>query len=91
MSNVYPGWSQDTNFDYVTMQLDLSGASVIAAFGFGTTIGTQETSPALVYEESEGAAVISLRVISSQELYVAKVTMGTPTLLWSKKVLTSSV
>ena len=72
------------------MKFSLSGESIEAAFGYGTAAGdSTEKTRALLYEETEDAAIVSLKVISSQYLHVAKVTLTQTLLQWSKKVLSS--
>ena len=70
-------------------QLDLTGATVTAAFGYGTNSGNEQ-SHALAYIESEAAAVVPFLHKSSKCMYVAKVTMATRGSSWSKKVCISS-
>ena len=56
-TNLSPAWSVDSFADFVVFQLDLTGATVMAAFGYGTTSGFEQ-SHALAYIESEAAAVV---------------------------------
>ena len=57
------------------MQFDLSITSVSAAFGFGSTTGSNEQSHSLAYVEAEGASVVTFAEHSNCE-YVAKITVS---------------
>ena len=35
----HSSWSPDTDYDFIVMQVDLTGANVLAAFGFGSNTG----------------------------------------------------
>ena len=84
------GWSVDTDKDFVVFQLDLTGSSVISAYGFGSNTGIGERTQALVYIETEDATVVTLYTYAPQCLFVSKVIMATTTLSWSKKTCIAS-
>ena len=63
---------------------------MISAFGFGASTGSSERSYGLIYIEVEDAAVVTFLNEGAQCVYVAKVTMGTSTLLWSCRTCVAS-
>ena len=84
LSNLYPQWSMDSTFDFVVLQLSMDGSTATSGFGFGSTAAVEDSN-ALVYIESESAAVFTYADGDVYCVYIAKVMMTTGGAAWSKK------